>query len=130
VDEYARQLDFFQIELGVAGGGSPVVTYVTNLSSSKPTVRTGNPQDEKRLRFLHRSGALREADRSLVKMAGVDPTDKVVFQFYSVETYTRLLVLENNQKGQRRISEVRRTIFGVRQAAGKYEFFVISQEYR
>jgi len=54
----------------------------------------------------------------------------VVFQFYSPETYTKLLTLENIHKGQRRIIEIRRTVFGVRQTAGKYEFFVISQEYR
>ncbi|WP_254513932.1 hypothetical protein [Anatilimnocola floriformis] len=130
IDEYARQLDFFKIELALAGGGSPVVTYVTNVATSKPTVRTGDPKKEKRLRFMHRSGALRDADRKLVQKAGVDPSGKVVFQFYSQETYDKLLLLENIQKGQRRIIEIRRTIFGVRQAAGKYEFFVISQEYR
>jgi hypothetical protein len=79
---------------------------------------------------MHRSGALREADRTLVKKAGVDPSGKIVFQFYSQETYDKLLLLENIQKGQRRIIEIRRTIFGVKQNAGKYEFFVISQEYR
>ena len=130
LDEYARQLDFFKIDLAVAGGGSPVVTYVSNVSTPKPTVRTGAPKDEKRLRFMHRSGALREADRKLVQKAGVDPSGKVVFQFYSPETYTKLLTLENIHKGQRRIIEIRRTVFGVRQTAGKYEFFVISQEYR
>jgi hypothetical protein len=130
LDEYARQLDFFKIDLAVAGGGSPVVTYVSNVANTKPTVRTGSPKDEKRLRFMHRSGALRDADRRLVQKAGVDPGGKVVFQFYSPETYTALLTLENIHKGQRRIIEIRRTIFGVKQAAGKYEFFVISQEYR
>ena len=130
IEEYARQLDFFKIELALAGGGSPVVTYVTNVSG-KPTVRTGSPKDEKRLRFMHRSGALREADRKLVQKAGVDPSGKVVFQFYSQQTYDALLLLENIQKGpMRRIIEIRRTTFGVRQAGGKYEFFVISQEYR
>ncbi len=130
LDEYARQLDFFKIDLAVAGGGSPVVTYVSNVTAPKPTVRTGAPKDEKRLRFMHRSGALREADRKLVQKAGVDPSGKVVFQFYSPETYTALLTLENIQKGQRRIIEIRRTIFGVKQNGAKFEFFVISQEYR
>ena len=130
LDEYARQLDAFKIELALAGGGSPVVTYVSNVSSAKPSVRTGSPKDEKRLRFMHRSGALREADRRLVQKAGVDPAGKVIFQFYSPETYTALLTLENIHKGQRRIIEIRRTVFGVRQTAGKYEFYVIGQDYR
>jgi hypothetical protein len=128
IDDYAKQLDFFKIELAVAGGGSPLVTYVSNVSGT-PKVRTGNPKDEKRLRFMHRSGALRDADRNLVSKAKVDANGKVIFQFYSEETYKNLLTLENIAMKPRRISEVRRTVFGVRGSPGKYEFFVISQDY-
>lgn len=129
LDEYKKQLDFFKIELAVAGGGSPVVTYISNVSTT-PKVRTGNPKDEKRLRFMHRSGALKKADREIVAKAGVDAGGKVVFQFYSEETYKALLTLENIAMKPRRIIEVRRTVFGVRGSAGKYEFYVISQDYR
>lgn len=128
--DYAQQLDYFQIELGIAGGGSPQVTYVSQLSHAKPQVRTGAPQDEQRLRFLHRSGALRDADRQLARQAGIDPTDKVVFQFYSPDTHAVLLKLEYAAKGDRPIREVRRTTFGIRQVGDKHEFFVVSQEYR
>lgn len=128
--DYARQLDCFEIELGIAGGGSPQVTYVSQLSQAKPRVRTGAPQDERRLRFLHRSGTLRDADRQLARQAGVDPTDKVVFQFYSRETHAILLKLEYAAKGERPIRDVRRTVFGVRQMENQYEFFVVSLEYR
>jgi hypothetical protein len=31
--------------------------------------------------------------------------------------------------GKRRIKDVKRTVFGVRTAGGRYEFYVISQEY-
>jgi len=127
--EYARQLDFFEIELGVAGGGSPVVEYISKLSAAKPTVRTGEPKDEKRLNFLHRSGELRAADRRLAAKAGVNTDGRVVFQFYDQKTYTRLLALENQHKGSRRIREVRKTIFAVRGTAGSYEFHVIDQHY-
>jgi len=129
LEEYKRQLDFFKIELGVAGGGSPVVTYVSNVAA-KPQVRTGNPEEEKRLRFLHRSGALRSADRKIASAAGVDTEGKVVFQFYSQKTYDTLLTLENIAMRPRNISQVRRTVFGVRGSPGNYEFYVISQDYR
>jgi len=129
-EEYAKQLDFFKIELGIAGGGNPNVTYVSNVSAAQPSVRVGAPKDEKRLRFMHRSGQLRDADRRLAQKAGVNVDTKVVFQFYSPETYTNLLTLENIAKGQRRIIEVRRTVFGVKTTAGRYEFYVISQDYR
>jgi hypothetical protein len=127
--EYARQLDFFQVELGVAGGGNPNVEYVSNLSAAKPTVRVGSPKDEKRLRFLHQSGELRQADRELVAKAGINSSGRVVFQFYSPATYQKLLELENAKMGNRRIKDVRRTVFGVRGPAGRYELYVIDQQY-
>jgi len=129
LETYARQLDFFGVELGVAGGGDPNVTYISKFSAPKPTVRTGDPRNEKRLRFLHRSGQLREADRILAKKAGVDPQGKVVFQFYTPETYQALLALENAKMGSRRIAEVRKTVFGVREVNGRYEFYILSQHY-
>lgn len=128
--EYAQQLDFFKVELGVAGGGRSDVEYIANLSSARPTVRRGDPSKENRLRFLHRSGELRQADRRLAAKAGVKTDGRVVFQFYDQATYTQLLTLENARMGKHRIREVRRTIFGVRTAApGRFEFYVIDQQY-
>ena len=130
VEEYARQLDFFGVELGVAGGGSPTVEYISNVSAARPKVRVGLPKDEKRLRFLHRSGELREGDRQLAAKAGVNTAGRVVFQFYPQAMYDQLLRLENERMGMRRIIQVKRTVFGVRSARGRYDFYVISQEYR
>ena len=128
--EYAKQLDFFKVELGVAGGGNPNVDYISNVSSAKPTVRLGqDPKNEKRLRFLHRSGELRQADRRLAAKAGVKTDGRVVFQFYDQQTYNLLLSLEAAKKGNRRIKEVRRTVFAVRGSAGRYEFYVVEQQY-
>lgn len=129
VEEYARVLDFFKVELGVAGGGNPNVEYVSQLSANTPRVRIGAPKDEKRLRFLHRQGELRQADRQLVAKAGVNAGGRVVFQFYPQETYQLLLTLENARMGNHRIKDVLRTVFGVRGTAGRYEFYVIDQQY-
>jgi hypothetical protein len=130
IDDYAKQLDFFGVELGVAGGGNPNVDYISALSAPKPKIRVAAPKDEKRLRFLHRSGELRQADRELAAKAGVNTTGRVVFQFYTPQMYNTLLKLENERMGKRRIREVRRTVFGVKKVGAKFEFFVISQEYR
>jgi hypothetical protein len=129
LDEYAKQLDFFKVELGVAGGGSPNVDYISNVSAAKPTVRVGDPKSEHRLRFLHRSGELRAADRQLAAKAGVKTDGRVVFQFYNEATYKNLLAIEAARKGNRRIKDVRKTVFGVRSNRGQYEFFVIDQQY-
>jgi hypothetical protein len=128
LEEYAKQLDFFQVELGVAGGGVPDVAYVSNLAQAKPKVRTGDPKNERRLRFLHRSDELRAADRQLAAKAGVKTDGRIVFQFYNENTYQTLLRLEAERKGQRRLADVRRTVFGVRSVRGRYEFYVIDQQ--
>src|SRR5439155_12962851 len=121
LDEYAKTLDYFHVELGVAGGGNPNVEYITNLAAEKPTVRIGNPRDEHRLRFLHRSDTLKQADRQLAAKAGVKTDGRIVFQFYEEEMYRTLLGLEAARKGNRRISEVRRTVFGIRAVGGRYD---------
>jgi hypothetical protein len=129
IDEYAKQLDFFKVELGVAGGGSPNVDYISNLSSPRPTVRTADPKEEHRLRFLHRSGELRAGDRQLAERAGVKTEGRIVFQFYDQATYQMLLRLEAEAKGSRRIKDVRKTVFGVKSVAARYEFYVVEQHY-
>jgi hypothetical protein len=129
LDEYAKQLDFFKVELGVAGGGNPNVDYISKVSSPRPVVRSGDPKDEHRLRFLHRSGELRAGDRQLAERAGVKTEGRIVFQFYDQATYQSLLRLEAAAMGGRRVKDVRRTVFGVKSVAGRYEFYVIEQHY-
>ncbi|MGI8982236.1 MAG: hypothetical protein ACR2FY_23635 [Pirellulaceae bacterium] len=130
IDVYAQQLDFFKVELGVAGGGIEDVDYCSNFSAATPQRRSAKPKDEKRLCFLYKAGNLREADRTLARKAGIQVSDRVVFQFYTQEMYTRLLTLENEKMGKRRIIEVKKTTFGIRGAPGKWEFYVIDQQYR
>jgi len=130
VNLYAQQLDFFKVELGVAGGGIDVVEYCSNFSVATPIRRVGAPKDEKRLFFLYKSGSLRDADRTLASKAGIEVADRVVFQFYQPDMYRQLLMLENERMGKHRISEVLKTTFGVRGIPGKWEFYVLDQTYR
>ncbi len=127
---YAQMLDFFKVELGIAGGGIERVDYASNLSAARPTTRQGSPKDEKRIRFLYKSGDLRQADRALAQKGGISTDGRIVFQFYTPEMYTQLLTLENEKMGSHRIIEVRKTVFGVRGDPGKWQFYVISQDYR
>lgn len=129
---YAQQLDFFKVELGVAGGGDPNVHYVSNLAAEKPVVRVGDPKKEDRIRFLFRGGSLRKIDRDFARKAGINVEGRVVFHFYSKEMYNALLTLENQKmrdKGMH-IIDVKRTVFGIRGTAGNFEFHVIDQQYR
>src|SRR5688572_19089488 len=47
---YKRQIDFFGVEFGVAGGGIKTVDYVKDFTKPQPTLRLGRPaSEEKRL---------------------------------------------------------------------------------
>jgi hypothetical protein len=128
---YARQLDFFKIELAAAGG-APLVDYAFNLSKAKPDRRSGKPEDEKRMymSWQNAGGPLAAFDRQLLARAGISTSRRLVLQFYPRETELKLLQLEAEHAKGRDAREFLKTIFGVRTAGSGYEFFVIDQFFR
>lgn len=128
LDEYARQLDFFGIELGALLQNREIV-YVSDLSAKQPkTRRAKSGRDEQRLYMTWQGGGRRKSDVELFKKAGIDVSDGVLFHFYPPATEARLAELERNYAG-RPASEIRRTYFGVRADKNGYTFFVTRQSY-
>ena len=130
IETYARQLDFFGIELAAMSGGSANVDYASKLSLDSPTKRSGSGAAEKRLRFGWKAGRLQEFDRQLLGKAGVDAHGRVVVQFASPALENELARLENEQLAGRDLSEVRKTVFGVESADGGYKLSVTRQDLR
>jgi len=131
LDPYARQLDYFKIELAAAGG-TPLVDYAFNLAKAKPDRRTGKPDDEKRMymSWQNTGGPLAAFDRQLLGKASIATQRRMVLQFYPKETEMKLLRLEAENAKGRDAREFLKTIFGVRPAGSGYEFFVIEQFFR
>ena len=123
---YARQLDFFGIELGIVQPGGQL-TYASNLSRGKPVVKRGGA-DEERLYFIWQDAARREADRELLKRAGLPAEGAVIAQFFPARLEEKLAELERSH-ANRRPEEIRLTQFGVRRAQGGHEFHVAQQNY-
>jgi len=134
VQVYARQLDFFKIELGAAGGGSPTVEYASNLSAARPTRRTGKPEEEDRLYMSYRNTDSRLAafDKQLLSKAGISTDRRLVLQFFSKELERQLMTIEASTQAARgrKPQEYLKTIFGVRETRAGYEFFVVDQFFR
>jgi hypothetical protein len=126
---YARQLDYFGIELGAAGG-APNVDYAFNLSKSRPDRRSGPSEQEKRLYMTWRSGTLGAFDEALLASAGIKTEGRLIMQFYPQEVEDRLAQIEMDNAGGRSVKEFLRTVFGVRRTGGEYEFHVIDQRFR
>lgn len=131
---YARQLDYFDIELAVVGGGKNQIDYARNLQKSTPDTRSGPGGDsEKRLYMLWTSGALRRFDQQLLQAAGLQTKGRIVVQFYPVSVENQLAQLElehAKRNGKTSVKQIQSTVFGVRAAGNGFEYFVQDQRYR
>ncbi|QDU28191.1 hypothetical protein ETAA8_32910 [Anatilimnocola aggregata] len=123
IETYARQLDFFGIELGVIGG-SPNVTYLTDLSNPKPPTREAPGNADTRMYLIWNRGPMHEADEILVKRAGLNPAGKVLAHFCPPEFEAELLRVESEQAKVNQFARVRRTVFGI-QPAGLDQFRLV-----
>jgi hypothetical protein len=130
---YAEQLDHFGIELGVIGGGEPLVEYAADLRKARPATRQGPGDQEKRLYMIWTEGALRRFDQQLLRAAGLRTAGRIVVQFYPQAVEDRLAQIEMEyarQNGRTSVKQIKRTVFGVRRQGAKFEYYVISQVYR
>ncbi len=126
---YARQLEFFKIELGAAGGKADI-DYAFNLAKAKPDTRSGPSTKDKRLFLSWRSGPLKEFDRQILESAGINTRARIMLQFYPAELEKILTDLERQNAPGRSNREFLKTVFGVRPARGGFEFFIVEQRFR
>ena len=129
LDEYARQLEFFGIELGALLPDGRLA-YLSKLTQSPPQVRySKSGAGEQRLYMTWQGGDRRGADVELFKRGSVDVRgDTVIFHFYTKATESKLVQLEREYRG-RPVSQIRRTYFAVESAGTGYQFSVIRQTY-
>jgi hypothetical protein len=130
---YARQLDFFGIELGAVGGGQKLVDYAAHLRQPRPDVRQGAGDAEKRLYMFWTSGALQRFDQQLLQAAGIDTAGRIIVQFYPPPVENNLAQIEleyARANGKTSVRQIRKTVFGVRSQGTGFEYYVISQVYR
>lgn len=126
LDEYARQLDFFGIELGALLPEGKLV-YISKLAAPQPTMRESTSGGgEKRLYMTWQGGNRKRADVGLFKKAGIDANQAVIFQFYPKETESLLAQLEFDYR-KRKVQEIRRTYFSVQRKGAGFEFAVTRQ---
>ncbi|MCS7305641.1 MAG: hypothetical protein NZ602_11120 [Thermoguttaceae bacterium] len=129
LETYAKQLDFFGIELGVLLPNNQIL-YVADLSKAQPTVRQGPADQELRYYFTWRQGELLSADRELLSKAGVDPKDRLILKFLPDKWAAYLAELEKKHAADKK-QKIHKTRFGVRPAGEEgYEFYVLEQTYR
>jgi len=124
---YARQLDFFKIELGAYFPETGTLIYLTNVSADAPTRREVNKGKDDRL-FMNWQGGSdrRKADLSLFKKAGINASTAHVVHFYPRAT-EELLVRAERSYQNLPSSRIRLTYFQVTGDGGGYKFTVTRQ---
>lgn len=127
---YAKQLDFFKIELGVLMPDNKVI-YAYNFSKPKPDARTGTVDAEKRYYLTWRRGRdkLAAADRELLARAGVPTEGRIILKFLPPPLEAQLLALEKARAKERAQTKVRKTVFQLRSEPNGYAFYVAEQTY-
>lgn len=126
LEEYARQLDFFGIELGALVDGE--LAYVSEFSKVPKVRRVKDGSQEKRLYFTWQGGSRKLSDVELLRNAGVEVGGGVIFQFVPKEREMDLARLEMDYR-RRNPQEIRRTFFAVIRARVGYEVVVTAQTY-
>jgi hypothetical protein len=128
LEAYAKQLDDFNIELGVLRPDNKII-YVFNLSKAKPDSKiVANPSaNEKRYYLTWRTGEMQKADVELLTRAGVDPEGRLILKFLPKRIEQDLYNLERGFQNAHP-KEIRVTRFGVQPAGdGHFKFYVIEQ---
>jgi hypothetical protein len=124
-EKYARQLDFFEIEIAAVMPDNKLI-YASKLSKAKPETRTGPADEEKRCYLTWSDGDLSRADADLLTRAGAGTGDRVVLKVLPPAIEATLAGLEKTYAGDA-ADDVYKTRFGIRAAGDGYEFYVLDQ---
>lgn len=127
LDEYARQLGFFGIELAAIKPDGQV-TILSKLGLGQPTVTVIKPDGgDQRLTMSWKAGERQKADRQLFERAGIKiGQDSRLMQVYPAATEDKLARLERDFN-KLDAKQIKRTYFEVRSAGSGYEFVVTRQ---
>ena len=127
LDEYAKQLDFFKIELGALLPDGRLA-YLSNLTNAIPQVRyVKSGSDEARLYMTWQGGDRRAADAQLFAKANVVVRgDTMIFHFYPKPVENQLAKLELEFRN-RTVKQIRRTYYAVEPDGAGYQFSVFRQ---
>lgn len=124
-EEYARQLDFLRVELGVISESKLLLaSHFTQATPARRTLTTGIGED--RLYFIWRGQGRKATDVALLKKAGIEVGDADVIQFYPKDIEGTLKRLEVEFKGLS-ATEIRTTVFRVVPDGDNYAIKVESQ---
>lgn len=132
ITEYASQLSFFNIDIGVISKTSNDLVRIADPGNSPQLIQSNRETENKSLYFIHEKQRLRRWDESLARKNGVDLDNRFTVQFYPESTRAILRQVEGQYLAQegKVLGQVRRTRFKVVEGANGYQFQITGVEYR
>lgn len=123
---YARQLDYFGIELAAVSRDGRI-EYVRDFTRPQPTIDRSRAGPERRLYMTWREGSpRRETDRLVLEQAGVVTVGKTLAQFIPDSLEQSMVRLEL-AFANRKPGTIAKTIFAIRPQGAGFEMYVDEQ---
>lgn len=132
IDQYADQLSFFNIDIGVVKSDSNAIFRVRDPGNNAQLINSNREQEQKTLRFSHKQRRMKRWDQVIGKRAGANTDSSLLCQFYPESTRQIIRQVEAEalaEKG-RKLSDVRQTILKVQPTGDGFEFVVLDFNYR
>lgn len=132
INLYARQLTFFNIDIGLVDPKSDDITRINSPGASANVIKTNRTQESSTLRFMHQQRRMQRWDQTLAKRAGVDPKDAIMVQFYPEATRVLIRTAEamKLQEEGKKLPDVRQTVLKVEPDGDGFKFVVVEIFYR
>ena len=132
ITEYASQLSFFEIDIGVISKTSNDVVRIADPGDSPQVIESNRETENKSLYFIHEKQRLQRWDESLARKNGVDLENRFTVQFYPESTRAILRQVEGQYLAQegKVVGQVRRTRFKVVEDASGFQFQITDVEYQ
>ncbi len=129
---YARQLDFFRIELGVIGTDEKNLAYASNLSKRTPTTRNAPREHEKRLYVIQNEADLQKLNQQLLHNSGIETSARTVMHFFppALENQFAAIELEYGKKQHRTLQEIVKTVFEIKPRGEGWRMEVVEMRFR
>ena len=128
VGEYARWLDYHEIEIGVLGRDN-LVHYGYDLSKISPEVKHRNPTDDNRFYTTAADGPMPALTMNLARKADIARLGSTVLLFYPKKVEDTLWILEKQYSGDRNANDIRETVFTIVREGNAFKFEVVDQKY-
>ncbi|MEM7561241.1 MAG: hypothetical protein AAF394_19120, partial [Planctomycetota bacterium] len=135
IRSYAKQLDYFEIELGCVGGGITTVDSASDFSSGgkKTSQSPAEANRSDKLIFAWRDkNELAKYDHRLLSQAGIQTEARTLLRFIPAKLEAELMKLELEycQQNKQTMEKVYKTVFECRPQGNDFEWVVAAQLYR